>query len=157
MKSNIIKQFISGFVLVFALLMIYLIAVNFVLMFTAEGLGLYENIPLFIALAVFLNVAPFIILFFTERANKKKRLEEIREFQRTAKTADALVLEVSDTGVTINDDPMVRLKIEINYGSLAAFTTLVDSVVSRVRIPRVGDVIKVQYNPNDISKITVLY
>lgn len=66
-----LKDFIRGFIFMFVLLMVYLIAVNFILMYSAEGLGLYKNIPLFIGLAIFLNVAPFIVITIIDRIKKR--------------------------------------------------------------------------------------
>lgn len=152
-----LKNFISGFIMVFILLMIYLFAINFILIFTAEGLGLYENIPLFIFLALILNVAPFILLYVTDKIKKKKLIAENEAFMKTGTRADALVLEIEDTGITINNDPVVRLTIEINSGSAGPFQKTLESSVSRVNIPRKGDIIKVLYDPKDNTKITVLY
>ncbi|HLT24689.1 MAG TPA: hypothetical protein VK004_06150 [Ignavibacteria bacterium] len=151
-----LKNFISGFILVFILLMIYLFAINFILMFTAEGLGLYENIPLFIFLALALNIAPFVILFITDRIKKKKLLAENELFLKTGTRADAMVMGVEDTGITINNDPVVRLTIEINSGSAGSFEKTIETTVSRILIPRKGDIIKVLYDQKDNSKITVL-
>ncbi len=151
-----LKNFISGFILVFILLMIYLFAINFILMFTAEGLGLYENIPLFIFLALALNIAPFVILFITDRIKKKKLLAENELFLKTGTLADAMVMGVEDTGITINNDPVVRLTIEINSGSAGSFEKTIETTVSRILIPRKGDIIKVLYDQKDNSKITVL-
>lgn len=151
------KNFISGFILVFVLLMIYLFAINFILMFTAEGLGLYENIPLFILLALGLNIAPFVILFITDRIKKKKLMAENELFLKTGIRADAMVIGVEDTGITINNDPVVRLTIEINPGSAGSFQKTIETTVSRILIPRKGDIIKVLYDQKDNSKITVLH
>lgn len=152
-----IKDFLRGFVLVFILLMFYLIAINFILMFTAEGLGLYDNIPLFIILAVVLNIAPFIILFVSDSISRKKRHAENEAFLKTGIRANALVLDIVDTGITINDDPVVRMTVEVNPGISGSFNKTIESAVSRVNIPRKGDTIKVIYDQMDNSKITVLY
>jgi hypothetical protein len=152
-----IKNFIRGFILVFILIMFYLLAINFILMFTAEGLGLYDNIPLFIILAVVLNIAPFIILFVSDSISRKKRRAENEAFLKTGIRADALVIDIADTGITINDDPVVRMTVEVNHGMTGSFIKTIEAAVSRVNIPRKGDNIKVIYDPKNNSKLTVLY
>ncbi|MCB0722498.1 MAG: hypothetical protein KDC73_04090 [Ignavibacteriae bacterium] len=150
-----LKDFIRGFIFMFVLLMVYLIAVNFILMYSAEGLGLYKNIPLFIGLAIFLNVAPFIVITIIDRIKKKKLRAEADEFMKYGTRANAKITGIADTGITINDDPVVRLTMEINPDSSGTFTKTADVTVSRVTIPRVGDIIRVIYDPKDPTKFSV--
>ena len=62
------------------------------------------------------------------------------------------VVEVSDTGITINDNPRVhlRMRVEPTDGS-AAFEREKTITVSRVAIPRVGDRFPVFYDREDPS------
>ncbi len=151
-----LKDFIRGFIFMFIMLMVYLIAVNFILVFTAEGLGLYDNIPLFIITALFLNIAPFAVLVITDRIRKKKIRKEIDDFLKYGTKAIAEVAEINDTGITINDDPVVRITLNVNPGMAGTFTHTAELAVSRVKIPRVGDTVKVIYDPKDLSRFSIV-
>ncbi len=71
---------------------------------------------------------------------------------RTGKAGEATILEVSDTGVTINNNPRVRLKVRIQVPGEAPFEATNALTVSRVGVPRAGEVYDVLFdpqNPND--------
>lgn len=55
----------------------------------------------------------------------------------------AQIISVLDTYMTVNNNPYIKLVVELKPGVRATFTTL----VPRVQIPRVGDVIEVIYDP----------
>jgi len=95
---------------------------------------------------IVLGVA-FIVMFFSffpfikkamENSQKKKRLQQVG--QRT----QATVLEVRDTGLTVNNNPYIEVTVELK-GIKTKFSTM----VSRVGIPRPGDIIEVLYDPSD--------
>ena len=151
-----LKDFIKGFIFMFIMLMLYLFAVNFILIFTAEGLWLYDNIPLFIIAALLLNIAPFAVLMITDRIRKKKVMKEIDDFMKYGTRATAAVAEINDTGITINDDPVVRMTLNVNPGMAGTFTHTAELAVSRVKIPRVGDTVKVIYDPKDLSRFSIV-
>lgn len=150
-----IKNFIKGFIFMFILLMVYLIGVNFILIFAGEGLGLHENVQLFIVISILLNLAPFIFLMITDRIKKKKMLADAEEFLKYGMRANAQVIDIADTGVTINDNPVVRLTLTVNPDTSGTFTHTADLTVSRIKVPRVGDTIRVIYDPKDPSKFSL--
>lgn len=61
------------------------------------------------------------------------------------------VLDVGDTGVTINNNPRLRLRfrIEPQGGVLPPYEAVKTATVPRVHIPRVGDRFPVWLDPND--------
>ncbi len=69
----------------------------------------------------------------------------------------AVVMAVQDTGKTINDNPVVMLTLTINaaYGGTIPNVTG-ESIVSRIAVPRVGDTIKIKYNPQNPLQFTVV-
>jgi len=71
--------------------------------------------------------------------------------------AAAVVLAISDTGITINDNPKVRLKLKVYPKDSEPFEATVSQVVSRVTIPRVGDRVYVKFDPNNPSDVILLY
>ena len=81
--------------------------------------------------------------------SKRKKAEEL--FATGAKGAGTVVL-VQDTGMTVNDNPRVKMtfRVEPLDGS-AAFDLEKTTTVSRVEIPRQGDRYPVWYDPQDTS------
>ncbi len=63
--------------------------------------------------------------------------------------AQATILEVSDTGTTINDDPVVRLLLEVEPSGQPIFQAETERVMSRVQLSQFqrGTVVQVKYNP----------
>jgi len=70
--------------------------------------------------------------------------------------ATAEVLSIQDTGSLINMNPVVVLQLKVQPTVGAEFTTTAQTMVSKIAIPRVGDKIKIKYNPADPSQIAVL-
>lgn len=96
----------------------------------------------FVAIVLLIAFRPLIKASFGNK-QKKKRLMAIG-----AKIM-AKVISVQDTGITVNDNsPLVKLLVEVKPGSNAEFTML----VSRVSIPRAGDMIEVYYDPSNPSE-----
>jgi hypothetical protein len=71
--------------------------------------------------------------------------------------AEAVVLDISDTGITINDNPKVRLKLKVYPKDSEPYEATVSQVVSRVTIPRVGDRVYVKFDPNNPGNVILLY
>ena len=70
--------------------------------------------------------------------------------------ATAQVVSIQDTGSLINMNPVVVLQLKVQPAMGAAFETTAQTVVSKIAIPRVGDTIKIKYNPADPSQIAVV-
>jgi hypothetical protein len=73
---------------------------------------------------------------------------------QTGKVGEATILHVADTGVTINNNPRVRLKVRIQVPGEAPIEATNAMMVSRVGVPRVGEVYDVRFdpkNPNDFA------
>ena len=83
---------------------------------------------------------------------KSKRKKAAELFETGAKGAGT-VIHVQDTGMTVNDNPRVKMawRIEPLDGS-PAFDAQKTTTVSRVEIPRQGDRYPVWYDPQDTSK-----
>jgi hypothetical protein len=68
--------------------------------------------------------------------------------------ARAVVVNVQDTGVTVNDNPRVKLTLQVQPDGQMPFEATKKTTVSRVTIPRIGDEYLVRYdpaNPNDVE------
>jgi hypothetical protein len=81
---------------------------------------------------------------FFDRGKKKKRLEE------AGVTAPAQLISVQDTGVTVNNNPRVKLTLAVSpTDGSPPFEVSAKHTVSRVAVPRAGDVFTVRYDPQD--------
>jgi hypothetical protein len=65
----------------------------------------------------------------------------------TGKRCTGRVLSVEDTGVTVNDNPHVKITVQAEPPGEAPFTIVKKATVSRVKIPRAGDTCVVFYDP----------
>src|SRR5947208_11494355 len=75
---------------------------------------------------------------------RKRRLEE------AGVNAPGQILTVQDTGMTVNNDPRIKLTLGVSPpdGS-APFEVTKKQLVPRVAIPRAGDSVMVRYDPED--------
>jgi hypothetical protein len=72
--------------------------------------------------------------------------------------AKATILDIWDTGWTVNDDPVVGLRLEVQPPEGAAFqATIKRYVISRIAAaqPRIGQVIRVRFDPKDPNVVAV--
>lgn len=75
----------------------------------------------------------------------------------TGVAAEAEVLGIEDTGMLINMNPVVRLNLRVTPSAGGEpFETTGDSVVSKTAIPRVGDRVRLKYDPADPTQIIVI-
>jgi len=70
--------------------------------------------------------------------------------------ATAEVLSIQDTGSLINMNPVVILKLKVQPAMGVGFETTTQTMVSKIAIPRVGDTIKIKYNPADPTQVAVV-
>lgn len=92
-----------------------------------------------------------------EQVKKLAGLDEQKRerLMKTGKSAKAEVERVEDTNVTINKNPKVRLYVKVKPDDGDEFDAVVETVVSRVEIPRKGDMVKVWYDPHNRDEIIV--
>src|SRR5436190_24250496 len=83
-------------------------------------------------------------------SSKKKKAEELFA---TGSKGVGTVIQVADTGMTVNDNPRVKMifRVEPIDGS-PAFDAQKTATVSRVQIPRQGDRYPVWYDAQDPGK-----
>jgi len=78
---------------------------------------------------------------------KKAKAEQL---MATGSRAVGVVLGVQDTGMTINDNPRVKMSFRIEpLDGSPAFEAQKTSTVSRIAIPRAGDRYPVWYDAGD--------
>jgi hypothetical protein len=67
--------------------------------------------------------------------------------------ARAVVINVQDTGMTVNDNPRVKLTLQVQPEGDMPFEATKKVTVSRVAIPRVGDEYVVRFDPADPTTV----
>ena len=77
--------------------------------------------------------------------------------QKTGIAGKALIKEVSDTGVTINNNPQVKLLLEIKNSFGQKYTTTIRTLVSRLQpfVYQPGMTIPVLIDPKDDNKVVI--
>ena len=90
-----------------------------------------------------------------EAASEYYKQEQIEQYLRmTGRDGVADVLSIRDTGSTIHDTiPIVYLTLNVTPSVGNPFQMTKATVVPRLAIPRVGDRLRVRYNPDNTSQI----
>lgn len=68
----------------------------------------------------------------------------------------AVVASVTDTGQTVNMNPVVVVQMKVTPASGAPFDAVSQMMVSRIAVPRAGDTVKVKYNPDNLMQIAIV-
>jgi hypothetical protein len=85
-------------------------------------------------------------------------VSEARELQRSGVPASARILEIWDTGITVNDDPVIGMRVEISPEDGPAYSaTVPKSLISRLDIPRFqpGATVSVRIDPQDPDRVAL--
>jgi hypothetical protein len=70
--------------------------------------------------------------------------------------ATAEVVSVQDTGATVNMNPVVLLVMKVTPAAGAPFDVTTQTMVSRIAVPRVGDKVKIKYNPANPQQVAIV-
>lgn len=78
------------------------------------------------------------------------------QLRATGLATQARVLQIADTGTLVNFDPVVHLQLEvIPPRGGANYVTELRTVVSKIAIPRVGEVLSVVVDPNNPAALAL--
>jgi hypothetical protein len=103
---------------------------------------------LLIAIVPLLIVAAFVA---SNRA-KGKRAQQLAD---TGIEGRARMLRVDDTGMTVNDNPRVRMEFQVLIDGVPPYSVVQTSVVSRVKIPQAGLTYQAFVDPDDPQRVVV--
>ncbi len=67
--------------------------------------------------------------------------------RRNGQPATAKVLAVRDTGSTVNNQPVVRIKLEVHPPGGVPFEAVAEDSISRIAFPRPGTEVSVRFDP----------
>lgn len=76
-----------------------------------------------------------------------------RSILSSGRPAPATILAITDTGTTINQNPVVRFLLEVQPNDRSAFQAETERLVSRLQLPRFqpGASIEVKYQPESLA------
>jgi hypothetical protein len=82
---------------------------------------------------------------------------ESKQVRAVGVPAEATVVQIWDTGVTVNEDPVVGFLLEVHPDGAAPFQAKTKARISRLAIPRVqpGSRLRVLYDPKDESRVAL--
>ena len=141
-----------------------IVFINMLIVFAGVAIGIYtttdpvavekaitqigtENLALWMAMGFILFALFIIILAFGPLIiNSIRNTGKKKHLARCGVKTMARIIDIQDTGITVNKNPAIKITVELN-GVLGSF----QSIVSRVNIPRIGDIIEVIYDPADPS------
>jgi len=78
------------------------------------------------------------------------------QLMKTGADAEAEVLGIQDTGATANMNPIVVLTLKVTPAAGEEFQTAGQLMVSRLAVPRVGDKVKIKYNPENLTQFVIV-
>jgi len=112
------------------------------------GMMLSTALPIIVLTIVSIVVVMIVVRRFTG-PNK--------QLLATGETAQATVLQIWDTGVTINDNPRVGLLLEVHPANRPAYQVKTAQVVSRLQTSmyQPGQTLEVKVDPADQKKIAI--
>ena len=85
-------------------------------------------------------------------------VSEARWLQVNGAAASARILEIWDTGITVNDDPVIGMRVEIARPDGSSYdATIPKSLISRLDVPRFqpGSTVPVRIDPQDPARVAL--
>lgn len=87
------------------------------------------------------------------RGGRRRRAAQVFDLAQRGRPAQVQVVALTDTGVTINDNPRVQLRLAVTTSDGQRYDVSQVQTVSRLAIPRVGDVHAALVDPEDPTKV----
>ncbi len=90
-------------------------------------------------------------------ADRLSGVSQAVDLQRTGLPAQATIVRIWDTGMTVNDDPVVGFLLDVRPASGAPWQAETKQLVSRLAVPAVqpGAVVAARYDPADHTRVSL--
>ncbi|MCJ7644655.1 MAG: DUF3592 domain-containing protein [Candidatus Aminicenantes bacterium] len=90
-------------------------------------------------------------------ADRMSGVSDARTLQETGEPAEATILKIWDTGMTVNDDPVVRFLLEVRPAGKPVYQAETKLRISRLDIPRFqpGAVMPVRIDPRNPKHVAL--
>jgi hypothetical protein len=100
-----------------------------------------------------------VVLFFVFRmlGGLRQQMATSQAILLNGVPATAKVLQLTDTGTTVNDNPMARLLLEVQMQNQTPYQAQVQMLVPRLKLAQIqpGMSVMVKVDPGDPSKVAV--
>jgi hypothetical protein len=116
-----------------------------------ENLTLLTTLlPIAIIALVAVIVVPIVLRLARSSAQRQQLLQH-------GESAPATILQIAETGMRVNDQPQVRLLLDVRPTTRPAFQAQTTMLISYLQASmfQPGMMVEVKYDPNDTSKVTV--
>jgi len=119
---------------------------------TDAGLG--ATLTIILSLLFTLPFLALAVVFVTRLLRNSARN---RELLAKGEPAPAVILAASDTGVTVNDSPQVKLQLEVRPANRPPFRAEATLLVGRLQVGMIapGMPVQVKFDPADPSRVAV--
>ncbi len=83
--------------------------------------------------------------------------DEANAIRQTGTPAFARVLSISDTGMTLNNDPVVHFRLRVYPEGGEPFEAETKAVIGRLDVPRIqpGAQVRVKFDPQDHTRVAL--
>ena len=108
---------------------------------------------------IFVSMAFTLLMIVVIRKWAKNAFGPDRELLQTGVPAQATILKIWDTGVTLNDNPQVGMLLEVQPQGRDPFRVEMKSIISRIAIAQIqpGRVVPVRFDPENPSKVALAF
>lgn len=116
-------------------------------------------VGIIIAVVVFIGVSVFIYKIFSKSLTPTNGLATAgNDLQNIGKEADAVILEMHETGLTVKEYSEIELLLEVQPEDAQPFQVKITTAIYRLHthLFQPGAKLKVKYNPNDLSRIDIV-
>lgn len=89
--------------------------------------------------------------------NHMDGVSKAKDLQKRGLEAEATIVRVWDTGMTVNDDPVVGLLLDVSVPGEESYQAETKALISRIDVPQFqpGNKIPVVYDPKDPKQVAI--
>jgi hypothetical protein len=106
---------------------------------------------------------PAFVLFLVLAAgcsmiDRMSGVSDTKMLQESGTAAEAVILRIWDTGITVNDDQVIGMEVEVHPAEGEPWrATIQKSLISRLDIPRFqpGQSVQVRFDPQDRTRVAL--
>ena len=84
-------------------------------------------------------------------------MDQANEIRKTGRPARGRVLKIWDTGMSLNDSPIVGFRLEVHAEGVEPFEAETRALIGRLDVPQIqpGAELPVKYDPNDHTRVAL--
>ncbi len=100
-----------------------------------------------------------LVLFLTTGCaliDRMSGVADTKALQQTGVAAEATIVQIWDTGITVNEEPVIGMEVEVYPTEGKPWRAIIPkSLISRLDIPRFqpGQIVHVRFDPQDRGRV----